>query len=92
MRETIQGLDKGQSLAFASIHSREGLLPKNLPMTAWENDSLLVLIMERGIVRVGLPLIHEGEGREADISERGVLRGAKKRFAKVWGRGGGYCN
>ena len=28
VRETIQGLDKGQRLAFASIHSRDGRLPK----------------------------------------------------------------
>ena len=42
-----------------------------------------MLIMERGIVRVGLLLIHEVEGREAEIPKRGGLRGAEKRFAKV---------
>lgn len=62
VRETLQGLDKDQSLAFSSTHSREERLPRNLPMTALVKDSLLEAIMECGIVRDGLPFFLEEEG------------------------------
>ena len=60
--ETIYSLDKGQSLALSSTHSREGRLPTNLPMTTLVKGSLLEDVMDWGIVRDGLPFFQEEVG------------------------------
>lgn len=85
VRETIQGLDQGQSSAFGSTHSRDGRLPANLPMAAYEKDSLLELSMDKRIVRDGLPLVHVEGGKDAGLWGNRGVGGTKKRLAKVLG-------
>ncbi|KAJ8639162.1 hypothetical protein MRB53_015856 [Persea americana] len=71
----------------------------NLPITAFEKDSLLEVRMDWGIVRAGLPFIHDVRGQfagllrkeEEEVGRKGLLgSGAEKRLAKdcQGGRGG----
>ncbi|KAJ8630110.1 hypothetical protein MRB53_023433 [Persea americana] len=55
VRETRQGLERAQNLAFSSTYSREGRFPANFPMASKEKDSLLEESMDWGMVRAGLP-------------------------------------
>lgn len=86
VRDTIQGLDRDQSFVLASTHSRDGRLPANLPMTAYEKDSLLELIMEMGIVKRWFTINagHGGEG-EGCVAER--RRSISERLGIGEGRG-----